>query len=228
VQQDRVTMSRNRTRVVAVAIGWTACVVAWLWYLRASDLSTTEAAQQFVDTASGAWWAALAFLALSVARPFVLFPATLLTVAAGLLFGVVGGVALGLTGALASALVGHVIGASFSGAAAGDGRIARWRTRLAANGFEAVLLMRLVFLPYDLVNYGCGYLRVRRTPFLLATAIGSLPGTLSFVLLGMSLTDLTMGVGGIDRTALSASVVLIAASIVGSRLVQRRARLSES
>jgi hypothetical protein len=44
----------------------------------------------------------------------------------------------------------------------------------------------------------------------------------------MSLTDLTMGVGGIDRTALSASVVLIAASIVGSRLVQRRARLTDT
>lgn len=69
-------------------------------------------------------------------------------------------------------------------------RLGTWSSRLRANSFEAVLLTRLLFVPYDLVNYGCGLLRVRRTPFIIATAIGTLPGTVAFVLVGSSVTRL--------------------------------------
>ena len=44
--------------------------------------------------------------------------------------------------------------------------------------------MRLVYVPYDLVNYLAGFLRIGWMPFILATALGSLPDTLSFVLFG--------------------------------------------
>lgn len=70
-----------------------------------------------------------------------------------------------------------------------------------------MLLTRLLFLPYDLVNYGCGLLHVRRTPFITATAIGTLPGTVAFVLVGSPVTI---------------SVVLIVLSLVTSRLVKRQ------
>jgi uncharacterized membrane protein YdjX (TVP38/TMEM64 family) len=218
---DRVAIVR-RYRVMSVVATWAVIAGAWFWFRRTSGLSTTEAIQEAVDSASGAWWAVAGFLLLSVVRPFVLVPATLLTMAAGLLFGPVAGVAVAAAGANASALVGHAVGGAFIGEVERDGRISRWRTRLATNSFESVLLMRLIFLPYDLVNYAAGYLRVRRWPFLAATAIGSLPGTVSFVLLGASLTDLADGAGGIDRRAVLASVILIVASIAVSKVVRRR------
>lgn len=199
---------------------WATLAGAWIVYRWDSGLGTTDAVQKLVAALNDAWWSIPAFLFLSVARPFVLVPATLITIAAGLLYGPVLGVAVAAVGANASALVGHGVGSAFIGEAERGGLIARWRGRVQRNSFEAVLLMRLVFLPYDLVNYAAGYLGIRRWAFLAATAIGSLPGTVSFVLLGASLTDLTTGVGGIDRAALVASIVLIIASLVLARLLR--------
>jgi uncharacterized membrane protein YdjX (TVP38/TMEM64 family) len=215
-------LATRRDRIVVVVAAWAVVAAVWLSYRRATGLSTTAALQSAIDSATGSWWAIAAFLALSVLRPFVLVPATLLTLAAGLLFGPVVGVVVAAAGANASAIVGHSVGVAFIAEVERDGRIARWRTRLISNSFESVLMMRLIFLPYDLVNYAAGYLGVRRWPFLAATAIGSLPGTVSFVILGTSLTSLADGAGGIDRRAVAASVILILISLVVARFVRRR------
>ena len=57
------------------------------------------------------------------------------------------------------------------------GIIQRYTDRLRENSFSTVLIMRFIFLPYDLVNYLCGVLRIDWKAFLFATSIGSLPGT---------------------------------------------------
>lgn len=63
---------------------------------------------------------------------------------------------------------------------------------------------------------------MRRTPFITATAIGTLPGTVAFVLVGSSVTRLDDGLDGVDGRTLTISVVLIVLSLVTSRLVKRR------
>ena len=85
-----------------------------------------------------------------------------------------------------------------------------------------VFIMRLLFLPYDLVNYVCGALRIKWTSFLLATALGSLPGTISFVLLGASLESVDQGLDGINPWAIVASVAIFVVSIAISRLLRKR------
>ena len=45
-------------------------------------------------------------------------------------------------------------------------------------------MTRLLFLPFDPVNYISGFLKVDVKAFLLATAIGILPGTAVFVYAG--------------------------------------------
>jgi len=77
-------------------------------------------------------------------------------------------------------------------------------------------------LPYDLVNYAAGLLRIRRAPFLAATALGSLPGTVSFTLAGASIESLADGPSGIDPTALIASVAIFVASLAISWYVKKR------
>ncbi|MBT4985424.1 MAG: hypothetical protein HOM89_12395, partial [Ilumatobacter sp.] len=59
-------------------------------------------------------------------------------------------------------------------------------------------------------------------PFITATAIGSLPGTISFVLLGASLERVDQGLGGIDPIALVLSVVIFVSSLVIARAAKRR------
>lgn len=217
----------TRWRFVAIVAVWVTAVVGWFVYQRSTGSSPTEVAQRFVDGASGNWWAIVAFAAVAVLRPIVLFPAVLLTVAAGLLFGAVIGVVVAAVAANGSALIAYRLGRHLRRPPADDGsdasRIDAWTQRLRTNGFEAVLLMRLLFLPYDPVSYVCGLVRVPVHQFLVANAIGTLPGTVAFVLIGASIERFDEGLGGIDGTTLAVSVVIVVASIVTSRVVRRRA-----
>jgi uncharacterized membrane protein YdjX (TVP38/TMEM64 family) len=200
-------------------------------YRSSTDLSTTETAQQFIDTVGGAWWGVFAYVLVYLARPIVLFPASVLTVVGGILFGPVVGVAVVVVAANASAMIAYGVG-RLLGRAPGaadttptpdEASLARrWSDRMRDNSFETVLIMRLLFLPYDLVNYLSGVLRLRWLPFLLATALGSLPGTVSFVLLGASLDRVDEGLGGIDAATLVASIVIFAGSLVIARVLRRR------
>ena len=218
-------MTTRRRVLTAVAL-WAAVVAAFLIYQRDSDQGTVELAQRLVDAAKGNWWAIAAFAVVSALRPVVLFPATILTIAAGVLFGAVVGVAVAAVGANGSALIAYNIGRTLRRPVAGtpgdDERVSVWTQRLHSNGFEAVLLMRLLFLPYDVVSYACGLLRVPRREFLVANAIGTLPGTVAFVLIGASIERLEDGLRGIDPVTLTISIVLVVASLIGSRILRRR------
>jgi uncharacterized membrane protein YdjX (TVP38/TMEM64 family) len=211
-------------RKLCVLAGWVTLVIAWFVFQRRSELGPLAATQRLIDLSAGRWWAVLAFLLLSVVRPLVLFPATLLTLAAGLLFGPIVGVIVAAAGANAAAMVGWAVARYLapSGVSSGRAIVQSWSDRLHRNSFEAVLLMRLLFLPYDLVNYGCGLLKVKWRPFILATAIGSLPGTIAFVLAGASVKRLDDGTKGISAATLAVSVGLIAVSIATSRLLKKR------
>lgn len=221
---ESVSRVRPRPRALLAATVWIAMVLGFLAYEHASGLGPTSTGQRLVDTVRGNWWALIAYLTVAVVRPVVMFPATLVTVAAGMLFGPVVGVGVALVAATTSALVVYSVGRRVGRAPTKPARrsaLEGWFERVRSNSFESVLIMRLLFLPYDLVNYWCGLIGVRRRQFLAATMIGSLPGTVAFVLIGASVKRLDQGVSGLDRSTLLLSAGLICASIVGSRLLRR-------
>lgn len=212
----------RRLRIGVVVLVWSAVLIAWFTYRHRSGLGPVDAAQSLVESARGSWWAVFAFVLASAIRPFLLVPAVILTVAIGIVFGPFLGLAVALVGVGAAAVVGYAIGGALAPGVLGDGRIALWTVRMRDRSFETILVLRLLFLPYDLVNYAAGYLRVRWWPFLAATAIGVLPGTVAFVLLGASITDLGQGFSGIDPLTLVLSIALIVGGLVVAQLVRRR------
>ena len=254
----------SRRRILArfgVGASWIALVAVWEVWRRGQDLGYANAAQQAIDATQHHWWAALAFVLVYLARPLILFPASILTVCGGLLFGPLSGIALTVVGSNASAMVAYGIGrwlrskpvaneAAKTSYAPGPSNIpntvhvdddhnddddddetqattsfaARWGTRLRAQEFETVLLLRLLGIPFDVVNVGCGVLHINPKRFLVATIIGSLPATVAFVLLGASLDRVDQGFGGIDKGTLVLSVALIAGSIGVSQIVKRRSK----
>lgn len=217
-------MNHAAKRVVVV-VGWLSAVVGWFVYQRSTGLGTTGALQEFIDTAGGAWWALLAFFVIYAARPLVLFPASLLTIGGGVLFGPVVGVAATVAGANASAMVAYWLARSLGfqseGSEQTQGILARWSARMRSESFTTVMVMRLAFLPYDLVNYAAGLLRIRPISFLAATAIGSLPGTIAFTLAGASVDRIEDGTVGLNSTVLVASAVLFVISVGVARYVKR-------
>ena|GEM_PF-294698 len=174
----------------------------------------------------------LAYLLAYALRPLLLFPATLLTVGAGLLYGPLLGVGLVIVGANASAtvafLLGRTLGAELAGRALDHPRLLGMTRRLRANAFEAVLTLRFLFTPYDALNYLAGTLRLPLKPFVLATAIGSLPGTLVFVLFGAGLGNVRTLEGGQLPTPDAPLLIASATLFVASLLLARAWRLREA
>lgn len=170
--------------------------------------------------------APLLLLLIYLLRPLLLLPVTLLTVASGLFFGVVWGVIYAGVATLLSTTVAYLLGRMFARRAPGDvapglvGRLKRYP-------FETVLLSRFLFIPGDLINYAAGYLRVPLGAFVLATAIGGLPGLLIGVLAGASLGSGLQGRVQLNAGYLLASAVLLVVSLGGSWWLRRRAPLAE-
>ena len=217
---------RARRRRVIVAAAWIAAAAATVGWAYAEGLDPGEAATRLVDAIRGSAWGPLVFLGVYLARPLVLFPATVLTVAGGFLFGAAGGLALVLLASNGSAMVAYGLArwlrAGASPEAAETGRLGRWTRRLRARSFETVIVMRLLYLPYDLVSYLAGALRIHPVAFIVGTAIGSAPATVAFVLFGASLESFDGGVPAIDAPLLIASGALLVAGLALAQIVRRR------
>lgn len=135
----------------------------------------------------GLFKAASLYVVIYAVRPLILFPATLLTVASGLIFGPWLGVLFTILGENASANLAFVLARWFGREAVvkhADPRWQSWDQKLERNGLVSVLIMRLAMLPFDAVNFGCGLTAVRQRDFALGTFFGILPSLIGFVLLG--------------------------------------------
>ena len=171
-------------------------------------------------------YAPLLYMSTYAVRPMVL-PASLLTIAGGLLFGPYWGVLYSIVGSNASAMVAYVIGRYLGERVTGNGQqkqefVERYAERMRQNPFESVLTMRILYLPYDLVSYLAGGLQIEWKPFLLATALGSLPGIITFVLLGASIQGNTIsGIPTLNPSTLAASGVIFVSSLALSRYLKQ-------
>ncbi len=168
------------------------------------------------------WIAPVLYIGLYIARPFVLFPASILSMAGGLAFGTWLGMLYTLvgavTGAVLSFLLARKIGKGFF-KRKGDPRMGKIESSMARKGFTMVLLLRIApFVPFDLVSYSAGAARVRLRAFLPATVIGTLPGTFAYNFLGSSLTS-----GGWRHFLVAGCIFAVALSVpfLFRRRVQR-------
>ncbi len=219
-------MSRDARARLIVAGTWLALIGGAATWAATSGRGPAEAATDLVDAIQGSAWGPLAFVAVYLVRPLIFFSAAVLTVAGGFLFGPVGGVVLVVIAANGSAMVAYGLARWLGGERFADpeatGRLTRWTRRLRDRSFETVIVMRLVYLPYDLVSYLAGALRIHPVAFLAGTAIGSAPATVAFVLFGASLESFDGGVPQIDGPVLIASGVMLVAGLAISHLLRRR------
>jgi uncharacterized membrane protein YdjX (TVP38/TMEM64 family) len=167
----------------------------------------------------GVAWAV--YVVAYVAAAVLLVPGSILTLAAGFLFGLPLGVALVSTGSVLGAIMAFLVGRFFTRAWVAEriGHRPRFRALDAAthrNGFVIVLLARLSpLIPYNLLNYAFAITAVRLRDYALATWIGMLPATVLYVYVGTLTSDLaSLGAGQIrgfaSRTLLIAGFVATA------------------
>jgi uncharacterized membrane protein YdjX (TVP38/TMEM64 family) len=158
-------LRRHGRKLLALTF-WVLLLGGYQLYAWRSDLTPVEAVRVLVGFMENGVAGAIVFLAVYTVRPLILFPASVLTVGAGFVFGPILGVVLTVVGSNASATVAYLAGRYFGeGLVRSEGVVRRYTGRLRENSFETVLTMRLVFVPYDLVNYLTGILRIAPLAF---------------------------------------------------------------
>lgn len=144
----------------------------------------------------------IAFILGYVLAAVVGIPGSLLTLAAGAIFGLWFGVAyvfVGATlGSAAAFLVSRYVARGLvERRVAGNARFQSIDRAIAADGRKIVFLLRLspVF-PFTLLNYALGLSRVRFGDYLIAS-VGMLPGTMLYVYYGKLAGDVAAVAGGV-------------------------------
>ena len=196
---------------------------------RVLDLLAKNPLVEVLDVTGGAPELSEQFRALVVC--FV--PASLLTLAAGAIFGLAEGTLLVFVAAVLGSTAAFLLSRTVAREAIarrveGDRRFAAIDRAIEREGRRIVILLRLspVF-PFVLLNYALGLTRVRLADYLVAS-IGMLPGTLLYVYSGKVAGDLATLAGGaaVPRGAGYYAVIGLgfAATAVVTVLVTRVAR----
>ncbi len=138
--------------------------------------------------ASAGWWAPVLFIGLYAAGTVLFLPGSVLTLAAGALFGILPGALYSLAGATLGAVLAFLAARHLAGdwvAQKTGGRLKQLIEGVEAEGWRFVAFVRLVPLfPFNVVNYALGLTRIPLAAYTLASAVCMLPGALAYAWLG--------------------------------------------
>jgi len=209
-------MKKNNIKFVLLAF-WGIVVFASIYGYLAAGLTFNELFEltQNIVQRSGVWAPAVYIFFYSF-RSLVFFPASLLTIFAGMVFGPWYGLLYTLIGENISANVSFVVGRYLMSDLEGyvhkkNQLFSRIITQIQGNGFLAVLFMRLAYLPFDFVGYSSGIFKLNQKDFALGTLLGTIPVLMAYSFLGSSMIDVDFLLFG--------SIILLA-SLSGAALLK--------
>lgn len=191
-----------RQRAVSWRIGLAATALALLVSLGAA-LAFTEMGSQLDPKelaarirAMGEWGHA-GVIALMVLHSFVPFPAEILALCAGAVYGTFWGTALiwigAMIGASLSFALSRWLGQPFVHAVLGPEGRAKLDGWTASQGAVTLLVARFIpVIAFNLINYAAGLTRVSWGTFLWTTGLGILPLTTVMVWMGARMMELTL------------------------------------
>jgi len=187
VSDSKKSIRRHGLKIVAAGI-WITAIIALNSYQTTQGLTTTQSAINLFNVITMTLWGPLLYVLLYAIRPVTFFPATALTILSGIFFGFLWGIILTVIAATLAAGVAYWVGRFFgANLRLEDSALGNSISTVREHTFSAVLTMRLIFAPFDLVSYAAGVLRTKFTPFISATFLGIILGTATFVSIGASL-----------------------------------------
>ena len=145
-------------------------------------------------------WAAVVYIGLFTVLPAFFFPVAVLALAGGLLFGLWWGSVYTFLGAILNCTLMFFL-ARYAGRSQVQALMEKklpavWQQRLerlnSGGGFLLLIVLRLIpAVPYNLINYAFGLSSMSYSTYILASAIGIIPGTLAFINVGDKALDVT-------------------------------------
>jgi len=173
---------------------WGTLIVFSLYLILSSGIPLSAYPKLIAD-AVGRYGVAvpILFILLYAIRPLIFFPATLLSVSAGFLFGPWKAIAILMIAENLSSFVSYQ-----AGKYVGKDMLQKmddkniWLHKFESyfhhNEFLTILLLRLIFVPFDLLGYFAGASNISYKAFALGTIIGIIPGLITVAFLGGSAT----------------------------------------
>ncbi|MBI5823394.1 MAG: TVP38/TMEM64 family protein [Chloroflexi bacterium] len=230
IEEEKVEPQKNwfqeHAQKLIALLFWILLIAGYQWYANVNHLSPLQVVQRLLDFMTNGFWGVLIYVILYAVRPLILFPATFLSVAAGFVFGPFLGVLYTIIASNISStiayFVGHFFGEGMLKDDGSDNLVQRYARRMRENSFETVMIMRFIFLPYDAVSYLAGFLRIKYLPFILATALGSIPGTMAFIGFGASIETFDGALPKLNPVTLGFSFAIFILSIAFSRVFKKR------
>lgn len=174
----------------------TLVLVLLCWYL-----GTLVTPQQLHTMLQGLGiWAPAAYIGMFTLLPAFFFPVAVLALAGGLLFGLWQGSLYTFLGAIANCslmfFLARYVGRDKAETLIREKMSPVWQQRLqdlnSGGGFLLLIILRLIpAVPYNLINYAFGLSAMTYPTYILASAIGIIPGTLAFINIGDKALDVT-------------------------------------
>ncbi|QFR39409.1 FAD-binding protein [Candidatus Gracilibacteria bacterium 28_42_T64] len=221
----------NILQVVTATI-WFIIIFSFFYYKKMNNLDVEQIAINIYNFISGNMAIGpFIYILFYAIRPVVLFPATLMTFMSGALFGPWLGIAFTLVGENMSAafayFLGTVFGKKIIGPDSHGGLVDDLKSKANESPFMTILMTRLLFFPFDLVNYISGFLRINFKGFFLATLIGIIPGASVFVIAGSAfhnqkIESFSQAISDIDITMLYFAAILFIITIVLAKVLKKR------
>lgn len=219
---------RDRVRAVPRGAWWRLGAFAAMFAIAALLvllLGVPDGGQARDWVAARGSWAPLVFVVGFAVLTVTPFPKSILSVAAGALWGMGTGLLICMCAVLLGATFSFFLGRHLIGSSVRPlvGPHMREVDEAVGRSFLAVLAIRVMpVLPFTLLNYAFGVTTIRYPVFGLATAIGSMPGTGAYVAVGAIGADVTSWQ---FWTALSLiATVSVVAVILTARRRRRNAR----
>lgn len=179
-------MKHKKTAVLLVLL---IALAALTWKL--STWLTPQQLQQALQQTGG--WAPALYIGLFILLPAFFFPVAVLALAGGLLFGLWWGSVYTFIGAVLNCalmfLLARYVGRSQVQRLVEQKLSPQWQRRLqmadGKEGFLLLIILRLIpAVPYNLINYTFGLTGISFSSYLLASAIGIIPGIFAFINIG--------------------------------------------
>jgi uncharacterized membrane protein YdjX (TVP38/TMEM64 family) len=223
----------GKTRQALLKLGLLLALLAGaVYFFRFTETGRQLTPQSVLDLIRGfdPLVARLVYVAVYIVGTVLLVPGTALSFAGAVLFGPYEGTLytwIGATvGATLACLVARLLGRDFVDQLL-TGRLQALDDRLRRGGFTGLLLLRLVPLfPFTGINYGCGLTAIRPRDYVLATALGILPGTFVyqylFATLGEKMLSEGLSWGDLLDPNLGIALGLFAAFLLFSRWLSKR------
>lgn len=216
----------NSFKIFAI-LGRGALIWAYIWYKKSTGLSNNDLASQIVTFLSWSSLWALFFMMWYSVRWLIFFPAVIYTLLWWILFWPIYGIIYTLIWETASAMFSRAIGAKL------------WKTMIKPHNqwifmrlsklvekqdFLNLLLLRMVPMNFDIVNYFCGILQVKWKPYFWGTLLGIIPA-MTAVVLAWASVDISQWFNfesfSLNTTYLTIAIILYVVSLVIALVAKR-------